>query len=391
MKEDKVKCELCEQYFNVISHTHLKSAHNMSIEEYKAIFPNAKLNWNSGKTKETDIRLKIMGENVSKTIQKQFDNGRKSWITGKTKENNEIVAEMSRNLSNSINKKIESGNYKHWTKTKNEEEIKEIYKKIGEKSSITTSLRYASGELHIWCEGLTTENDERLRIRNEKGRLTVIKNSSLAGENNPRYGKNLYEEWILKYGQKEADKKWKEKNSKAPKGDKHYAYGLTGEKSFVSGSKNGMYGKSATPGVGRGLHGFIYVNNQKIIFRSSLELKIYLYFYENDINFELTKHRIKYVENKISRTYNPDIEKDEIIYEIKPSELLLNEEVQLKLQALEKYCYDNDLKFDTITENTYCLNFVNRTYLDKMINSKNIELFQNEKNLKKYERLFPTT
>ena len=49
---------------------------------------------------------------------------------------------------------------------------------------------------------------------------------------------------------------------------------------------------------------------------------------------------------------------------------------------------NNNLEYDIITENTYDLNFINREYVDKMIECGIVDLGIKEKNLLKYERCF---
>lgn len=85
-----VKCRICGKKFRVISSTHLKKDHHISIKEYKVRFHHANIGflfspnmlptsdpkylewkksllkrpkpWNANKTKETDIRIRKMVE-----------------------------------------------------------------------------------------------------------------------------------------------------------------------------------------------------------------------------------------------------------------------------------------------------------------------------------------
>lgn len=50
----------------------------------------------------------------------------------------------------------------HWTKTKSTEEVEEINKRIGEKSSITKRNKFKLGLLESWNKGLDKNSDERV-------------------------------------------------------------------------------------------------------------------------------------------------------------------------------------------------------------------------------------
>ena len=44
----KVECQLCKNFFNTITHSHLAQKHNISVEDYLKKFPNSKMSWNKG-------------------------------------------------------------------------------------------------------------------------------------------------------------------------------------------------------------------------------------------------------------------------------------------------------------------------------------------------------
>ena len=216
--------------------------------------------------------------------------------------------------------------------------------------SCENKRRWREGKIKNWIIGRTKETDERVAKLLEKGKETRINNGTLSftGEMNGMYNKGY----------------------------------------LLFGDRNGRYGTSPPKEASKGLYGHIIINDIKMIFRSSLELKVYIFLFVSNINFKICDKRIKYVHNGISKTYLPDIEINDKIYEIKPSGLLQLEKNILKINILKNYCMNNNLEYDIITENTYDLNFINREYVDKMIECGIVDLGIKEKNLLKYERCF---
>lgn len=151
-----------------------------------------------------------------------------------------------------------------------------------------------------------------------------------------------------------------------------------------TGKYNSMYGKTPSKKSGIGVKGWVYINGNKLFFRSSLELKIYLHLEENGISFLQSKHRIPYTDGGIEKTYCPDIVIGNIIYEIKPSALSNNELVIKKFNALENYCKKYNLSCNFITENTFCLDKLTLEKIDLLISNK--KLIIDEKNYNKLMR-----
>ena len=124
---DKIKCEICEEYFGIISPTHLKN-HNISMSEYKLLYPDSL----------------IVSENVSKKLADNARNNKNigykkgckhekhiTWNKGLTKETDNRIKLFSEKLKN----RIFSDEHKQkisLSKTKNRKEIYQICQKCGE-------------------------------------------------------------------------------------------------------------------------------------------------------------------------------------------------------------------------------------------------------------------
>lgn len=141
-----------------------------------------------------------------------------------------------------------------------------------------------------------------------------------------------------------------------------------------SGCNNPMYGKSPSKNSGIGAKGFIIDNNgNRIHFRSSLEMKVFYFLINDNIDFVITKKRIKYIDiTGTSRTYTPDIEIQNKLIEIKPSVLVEKENNKYKFEAAKKYCFLNNMIFEIYTEKHFPLQTFNKEVLDLSINSGRI-------------------
>lgn len=107
--------------------------------------------WNKDKTKETDERLAVSAQNISKGLQKAYDEGRVvPWQFGETKETNESLRQ----------------------------------------SSETKKEKFATGELYSWNEGETKETNESLARVSEKAILRMTE------ENHNRFSKEEFNEII---------------------------------------------------------------------------------------------------------------------------------------------------------------------------------------------------
>jgi hypothetical protein len=155
---------------------------------------------------------------------------------------------------------------------------------------------------------------------------------------------------------------------------------------FQCGDLNPMFSKSPGDNSGSGISGHIILNGKKIIFRSTLELRIYLYLFDNNIEFNLSNHKIKYIdENGRQSNYHPDIVINETIYEIKPKALIKYPRNVLKFAALTEYCLKYNLKCEYITYETFDILKYNKEYILNLV-QKNCILFS-EKNFERFKRI----
>ena len=153
-----------------------------------------------------------------------------------------------------------------------------------------------------------------------------------------------------------------------------------------TGNLNSMFGKSPSLKAGIGVKCWINHNTEKVFCRSSLELRIYLYLIDNNIQFELSNHRIKYDWNGKERTYNPDIVIDTQICEIKPS-VLVSQPINIaKHEALTRYCESFGMTPRILTEGDFDISkYKSRKYIDELIVRGMIEIDEeNSTKLKKY-------
>ncbi len=149
--------------------------------------------------------------------------------------------------------------------------------------------------------------------------------------------KPVYECWLEKYGQEEADKKMIELKKKHSHNN--------------SGEKNNMYGKPSPNGSGNGWSGW-YKNWR---FRSILELSFMINYIEKN-NFkwesaEKKKFMIPYIdENGQNRNYFPDfyLEDKKQIIECKPIKLFNTVRSKIKKEVAEKFCLENNLTYKII-------------------------------------------
>lgn len=161
-----------------------------------------------------------------------------------------------------------------------------------------------------------------------------------------------------------------------------FRFGKPKRYSFI-GSNNPSFGTSAHPNSGKGISGkFVKKNGENVLFRSLLELKIFLSLDDNGKDFYLCKERIFYIDNKIKKSYNPDIVINNKIFEIKPKKLIKFNIVKKKDIALKQYCKDND-EFaygGFLTEDDVSVE-LNYNYFNKLLKDNRIK-FSN-KNLKR--------
>ncbi len=188
-------------------------------------------------------------------------------------------------------------------------------------------------------------------------------------ENNPMFGKSVYDVWVEKYGNDEADKKMIELKKKHSNNN--------------SGEKNNMYGKPSPIGSGNGWSGW-YKN---WYFRSLRELSFMINEIENKNmnweNGEQKKYKISYVDwNGQNRNYFPDfIIDNKQMVECKPTKLQSSISVLSKKKAAEKFCEENNLEYILVEPDILTMDFIKKLYVDKKI--KFIPRYE-EKFLKKY-------
>lgn len=147
---------------------------------------------------------------------------------------------------------------------------------------------------------------------------------------------------------------------------------------FLPGKDNLMYGKEPSHLAGIGIKGHVYAFGEKIHFRSSLELRIYLYLSKHKIEFSLSTHRVQYQVDGKLRNYHPDIVIEKRICEIKPKSLLEHWRNRLKFEALEVYARLRGLTAEYITGDTYDLSEIDLEYINRQIEQGMVEMNETE-------------
>lgn len=235
-------------------------------------------------------------------------------------------------------------------KSNNEQKIKSVARKNGAKSADTLSgvqLKPFSDEIINWYKSCLSEGMYRMEVMN------LLKEKF-------GYGRKKYNQLVSLYG--------------------------IPDKNPQTGRQNPMYGKQPGKKSGIGIKSFILYDGKKVYCRSLLELRIFLFLIENDIKFELCKHRINYTLNNKSRTYHPDITfvGTNIIAEIKPSNLIESNLNRIKFDAAREYCKKYKLKFHIIDETTYNINKFDlltiNDYIDRNIVVINSDEYKRLKN-----------
>jgi hypothetical protein len=156
-----------------------------------------------------------------------------------------------------------------------------------------------------------------------------------SGQNNPMYGRSVYDVWIEKYGIEEADRRMditKEKHSKNN-----------------SGSGNPMYGKPAPRGSGNGWSGWY----KGWFFRSIRELSYIILVLEANnqewFSGESQKWKIRYKDSDDKmRNYFPDFITHDKIIEIKPSRLSGLPNNKLKEKAAKRFAKQLGMEYTIV-------------------------------------------
>jgi hypothetical protein len=199
--------------------------------------------------------------------------------------------------------------------------------------------------------------------------------------------KSTMEWWIEKYGLEEALNKkedWKRSVSTATSGDKnpmfgktYQTHGLVAENNRRKGKKNAeIYGKEKAEIISEKLsekrkgsknpaYGKIYKNcgisrcqgtYKGVRFRSSYEISFLIHLENSgtELNCVISEpFSIEYELGGVSRTYTPDFQIGNTLFEIKPKSLLNLDENRLKAEAAIKFCSNKNLDFKIITEENF--------------------------------------
>lgn len=131
-------CQLCKTQFKVITNTHLKKKHSISIKDYKRDFPHALVGFTikPNQLPSTDPRYTIWKTSLGAR--------RSAWNKGKTKSNDSRVNKISQTF---INNRID--NFRKWRKLK-EEFYSHLYKPYPQDSNraFLYGLILGDGNIH---------------------------------------------------------------------------------------------------------------------------------------------------------------------------------------------------------------------------------------------------
>ncbi len=147
----------------------------------------------------------------------------------------------------------------------------------------------------------------------------------------------LYEIWLQKHGQEEADKRFQQLKQK--------------QSLATSGSKNSMHGKPSPSGSGNGWSGWY----KGFYFRSLHELSYIVNVLEKQgLSFESAeqrKYRIPYIDwNGKQRNYFADfIVENRLIVECKPKRLHTSKTVLLKENAARLFCAEIGMGYEIVS------------------------------------------
>lgn len=162
-----------------------------------------------------------------------------------------------------------------------------------------------------------------------------------SGENNPMYGRH-----DQTYG-------WKKENLRRKGKTNDEIYGV--EKAHeihqklslaLSDNKNPAYGK-VYDDVGKSPYQGWY---KSVLFRSSYELTFLVRQFMNNSSLLIKAEPLSISYDRGRRTYRPDYQIDNVIYEIKPKSLVTHRSNVSKLEAGRLYCEEHGLQFVIITE-----------------------------------------
>lgn len=166
--------------------------------------------------------------------------------------------------------------------------------------------------------------------RTEEFRQKMSKLSK--GENNPMYGKSLFDFWIEKHGEEIANNKILDYRNKQSINNR--------------GEKNNMYGRPAPKNSGNGISGWY----KDWFFRSLLELSYMINIIERfNLKWEsgeLEKYKIKYTIDNTEKNYFPDfVINNKYIIECKPRSLWGTKINKMKFDSAKIFCDNNNYIF----------------------------------------------
>ena len=215
----------------------------------------------------------------------------------------------------------------------------EVKKRMSDRVKGPNNPMYGkTGELNPFFGKHHTEESKQKIIKNkdysiyktDEFRKKISKVTS--GENNPMFGKSVYDVWFIKFGKEIADKKLIEYKKK--------------QSNNSSGEKNPMYGKPSPKNSGNGICGWY----RGWFFRSLLELSYMIQVIErfklNWDNGECDKYKIRYIQDGVTKNYFPDfIINEKYVVECKPKQLWSTTKNVLKFESAKKYCEENNYIF----------------------------------------------
>lgn len=195
------------------------------------------------------------------------------------------------------------------------------------------------GELNPFFNKHHTEESKQKMLENRdysvyktdefKNKMRIL----ASGENNPMFGKSVYDVWVEKYGTEIANVKLEQLKIKQSKNS--------------SGENNPMFGKPSPNGSGNGWSGWY----NGWFFRSIKELSYMINVIEKNniewVNAESNMFRINYIDYKgNNRTYTADfILNNKYLIEIKPKKLWYSDSVIRKKISAIKFCEENNLTY----------------------------------------------
>jgi hypothetical protein len=159
------------------------------------------------------------------------------------------------------------------------------------------------------------------------------------GVRNPMYGRSIYDVWVKRHGQEDADRRMSELKKKRSE--------------QMRGSGNNMYGKPSPQGSGNGWSGWY----KGWYFRSLKELSYMILVIEaNGYEWRSAESRdlkIPYIMDGVSRTYFADFFIGEtILVEVKPKKLMDSRLNSLKKEAALKFCRERGYSYRMVDVRT---------------------------------------